>query len=161
MLPLDKILKHQYHAKNYQYYSELVQDLLQIEKHDELTMSNHHQHSIGTASLQEVNYNSKGKEKVDGQNNHPKNSSKSKKGKKSTRRTSLKTKVREKVRNISSATIVMVLIILQRSAIYSNTWLTYTRNPLKRLKKAKDYMKLTSMLHLIRLQLRASTLMTL
>jgi hypothetical protein len=82
MLPLDKILKHQYHAKNYQYYSELVQDLLQIEKHDELTMSNHHQHPIGTASLQEVNYNSKGKEKVDGQNNHPKNSSKSKKGKK-------------------------------------------------------------------------------
>jgi hypothetical protein len=42
MLPSDRILKHQYHAKNYQHYSELVQDLLQAEKHDELTMINHH-----------------------------------------------------------------------------------------------------------------------
>jgi hypothetical protein len=41
MLPSDRILKHQYHAKNYQHYSELVQDLLQAEKHDELTMINH------------------------------------------------------------------------------------------------------------------------
>jgi hypothetical protein len=28
LLPSDRILKHQYHARNYQYYSELVQDLL-------------------------------------------------------------------------------------------------------------------------------------
>jgi hypothetical protein len=33
MLSLDRVLKHQYHARNYQYYSELIQDLLQVEKH--------------------------------------------------------------------------------------------------------------------------------
>jgi hypothetical protein len=58
-----------------------VQDLLLAEKHDELTMINHHQCPIGTTPLPEVNYSSKGKEKVDGQNNHPKNSGKSKKDK--------------------------------------------------------------------------------
>jgi hypothetical protein len=44
-------------------------------------MRNHHQCPIGKVSLPEVNYSSNGKEKVDGQNNHPKNSGKSKKGK--------------------------------------------------------------------------------
>jgi hypothetical protein len=78
-----------------------------------------------------------------------------------TRRTNPKIKVRGKERNLSSATAVMVLIILQRSVIYPNTWLTYTRNPSKRLEKLKDRMKLTSMLHLMRLQQRASTLMKL
>jgi hypothetical protein len=48
MLPSDRILKHQYCARNYQYYLELVQVLLQIEKHDKLIMRNHHQRSIGT-----------------------------------------------------------------------------------------------------------------
>jgi hypothetical protein len=42
-----------------------VQDLLHAEKHDELTVRNHHQCPIGTAPLHEVNYSSKGKEKVD------------------------------------------------------------------------------------------------
>jgi hypothetical protein len=78
-----------------------------------------------------------------------------------TRRTNPKIKVRGKERNLSSATAVMVLIILQRSVIYPNTRLTYTRNPSKRLEKLKDRMKLTSMLHLMRLQQRASTLMKL
>jgi hypothetical protein len=81
MFPSYMILKHQYPARNYQHYSKLVQDLLQVEKHDELTMRNHHQCPIGTTPLPEVNYSSKGKEKVDGQNNHPKNIGKSKKGK--------------------------------------------------------------------------------
>jgi hypothetical protein len=36
MLSLDWILKHQYRARNYQRYLELVQDLPQVEKHDEL-----------------------------------------------------------------------------------------------------------------------------
>jgi hypothetical protein len=31
MLPLDRILKHQYHARNFQHNSELVHDLLQAE----------------------------------------------------------------------------------------------------------------------------------
>jgi hypothetical protein len=80
MLPSHRILKHQYRARNYQYYSELVQDLLQPEKCDELTIRNHHQRPVGTAPLPKVNYCSKGKEKVGG-NKHPQNSSKSKKGK--------------------------------------------------------------------------------
>jgi hypothetical protein len=80
MLPSDRVLKHQFRARNYQHYLELVQDLLQAEKHDELTMKNHHQHHVGMGPLQEVNYSSKGKEKVDG-NNHPKNVGKFKKGK--------------------------------------------------------------------------------
>jgi hypothetical protein len=81
MLPSYMILKHQYYARNYQRYLELVQDLLQAENNDELTMRNHHQRPVGTTPLSEVNYSSKGKEKVDGPNNHPKISSKSKKGK--------------------------------------------------------------------------------
>jgi hypothetical protein len=48
-------------------------------KHNELTMRNHYQRPIGTAPLSEVNYSLKGKEKVDSQNNHPKNFGKSKK----------------------------------------------------------------------------------
>jgi hypothetical protein len=66
MLPSDRVLKYQYQARNYQRYSELIQDIFQAEKHDELTMRNHHQHSVGTATLPEVNYSSKGKEKTDG-----------------------------------------------------------------------------------------------
>jgi hypothetical protein len=80
MLPSDRVLKHQYHIRNYQYYSEFVQDLLHAEKHDELTMRNHHQHPVGTTRVSEVNYSSKGKEKVD-ENKPPKNIGKSKKDK--------------------------------------------------------------------------------
>jgi hypothetical protein len=42
MLPSDRVLKHQYRTSNYQCYSELIHDLFQTEKHDELTMRNHH-----------------------------------------------------------------------------------------------------------------------
>jgi hypothetical protein len=65
MLSSDRILKHQYRARNYQCYSELIQDLLQAEKHDELTMRNHHQRPVSKAPLPKVNYSSKGKEKMD------------------------------------------------------------------------------------------------
>jgi hypothetical protein len=81
MLPSDRVLKHQYRVRNYQHYSELIQDLLQSEKHDELTMRNHHQHPIGTAPLSDVNYSSKGKKKTDGAK-PSKNVGKFKKGKK-------------------------------------------------------------------------------
>jgi hypothetical protein len=43
-------------------------------------MRNHHQRPVGTAPLPEVNYSSKGKEKLDG-NKPPKNIDKFKKGK--------------------------------------------------------------------------------
>jgi hypothetical protein len=100
MLPSDRVLKHQYRAQNYQRYSELIHDLLQAEKHDELTLRNYQQHTVGTAPLPEVNYSSKGKENIYGakpsknvgkfkkwkKNKHKKNKSKeqnSGKGKKS------------------------------------------------------------------------------
>jgi hypothetical protein len=81
MLPSDMILQHQYRAKNYQTYSDLVHDLLQAEKHNELTLRNHHQHSVGSASLPEVHHNVKGNEKGDRSNNNHKKFGKFKKGK--------------------------------------------------------------------------------
>jgi hypothetical protein len=63
MLPSDRILQHQYHVKNYQNYSYLVHDLFQAKKHDELTLRNHHERSVGSAPLPEVHYNVKGNEK--------------------------------------------------------------------------------------------------
>jgi hypothetical protein len=55
----------------------------------------------------------------------------------STRRTNPKTKVQGNERNSSSATAVVVLIILQRSGKSPNTWLTCTRNPSKKQEKLK------------------------
>jgi hypothetical protein len=81
MLPLDRILQHQYRVKNYQTYSDLVHDLLQAEKHDELTVRNHHQRSVGSAPLPEVHYNVKSNEKGDGSKNQHKKFGKFKKGK--------------------------------------------------------------------------------
>jgi hypothetical protein len=79
MLHSDRILQHQYRAKNYQTYSDLVHDLLQVEKHDELTLRNHHQRFVGSASLPEVHYNIKGNEKSDGSKNQQKKFGKFKK----------------------------------------------------------------------------------
>jgi hypothetical protein len=81
MHPSDRVLKHQYCAQNYQRYLELIHDLLQAEKHDELTMRNYHQCPVDTTPLPEVNYSSQGKEKMDGAK-PSKNVGKFKKGKK-------------------------------------------------------------------------------
>jgi hypothetical protein len=80
MLLLNRILQYQYRAKNDQTYSDLIHDL-QAEKHDELTLRNHHQCSIGSAPLLEVDHNVKGNERGDGSNNHHKKFDKFKKGK--------------------------------------------------------------------------------
>jgi hypothetical protein len=81
MLPSDRILQHQYRAKNCQTYSDIVHDLLQVEKHDELTLRTHHQHSVGSAPVVEVHHNVKDNEKGDGSNNHHKKFGKFKKDK--------------------------------------------------------------------------------
>jgi hypothetical protein len=81
MLPSDRILQHQYRAQNYQNYSDHIHDLLQAKKYDELTLRNHHQHSVDSAPLPEVHHNVKGNEKIDGSNNHQKKFDKFKKGK--------------------------------------------------------------------------------
>jgi hypothetical protein len=59
MLPSDWVLQHQYRAWNYQHYADLIRDLLQAEKHDELTIKNHHQHRVGAAPLPEIHHNDK------------------------------------------------------------------------------------------------------
>jgi hypothetical protein len=81
ILPSDRILQYQYRDKNYQTYSNLVHDLLQAEKHDELTLRNHHQHSVGSAPLPEFHHNEKDNKKGDGSNNHHKKFGKFKTGK--------------------------------------------------------------------------------
>jgi hypothetical protein len=63
MFPSDRFLQHQYRARNYQHYSEFISDLLQAEKHDELTIKNHYQRSVGTASLPKLHHNAQGQNK--------------------------------------------------------------------------------------------------
>jgi hypothetical protein len=74
MLPSTKFLQHEYRAHNYQYYVDLIRDLLHAEKHDELTIKNHYQPHIGAAALLEIHYNE--------QNQHKSNFSKDKNPKK-------------------------------------------------------------------------------
>ncbi|XP_015697644.1 uncharacterized protein LOC107305232 [Oryza brachyantha] len=73
MLPSDRILQQQYRKKGYDTYPELIHDLLQAEKHDELTMKIHCQRPVGSAPLPEVHHNNaQGKKKFNGPKNHKK-----------------------------------------------------------------------------------------
>jgi hypothetical protein len=75
MLHSDQVLQHQYRAQNYQHYADLIRDLLQAKKHDELTIKNHHQHHFGAAPLPEIHHNEK---KVSAsKNSHPKKNGRS------------------------------------------------------------------------------------
>jgi hypothetical protein len=110
--------------------TNIAQNLCKIsfrhKKHDELTMRNHHQCHVGTTPLPEVNYNSEGKEKVGGQKIIQRILVNPRKAKEtSTRKTNPKTKIQGKVRNLSNATDVVVLIILQRNVTYPCNTLRY------------------------------------
>jgi hypothetical protein len=59
MLSSNQVLQHQYQAWNYQHYADLIRDLLQTEKHDELTIKNHHQRRVGVAPLPDIYHNEK------------------------------------------------------------------------------------------------------
>jgi hypothetical protein len=59
MFPSDRVLQHKYRARNYQRYVDLICDLLQAKKHDELTIKNHHQHCVRVAPLPEIHHNEK------------------------------------------------------------------------------------------------------
>jgi hypothetical protein len=72
MLPSDRVLQHQYRVWDYQNYADLICDLLQAEKHDELTIKNHHQHHVGAAPLPEIHHNEK-KPNFSKENNPKKN----------------------------------------------------------------------------------------
>jgi hypothetical protein len=132
MLPLDRILQHQYRAKNYQTYSDLIHDLLQAEKHDELILRNHHQRSVGSTPLLEVHHNVKGNEKGDRSNNHHKKFGKFKKGKHKGKGMKNKAKGQGKGKvkaRHSHAINVVVQTTLLENATPLNIWLNYTKNP--------------------------------
>jgi hypothetical protein len=59
MLSYDEVLQHQYGARNYQHYADLIHDLLQAEKHNELTIKNHHQRRVGATPLPEIHHDEK------------------------------------------------------------------------------------------------------
>jgi hypothetical protein len=69
--------------------------------------------------------------------NHQRLWANSRKAKKSTRRINPKTKVRRKERNLSNATVVVVLIILQRSTIYLQYLVGLYQKSLKEAEKDK------------------------
>ena len=73
MLPSDRILQQQYRKNGYTTYPALIHDLIQTEKHDELTLKIHRQRPIGTAPLTKVHHNTKCNEKSHGSKNHSKN----------------------------------------------------------------------------------------
>jgi hypothetical protein len=66
MLPSDRVLQHQYRVQNYQYYADIIRDLLQAK--------NHHQRNVRDVVLPEIHHNE--------QNSHKSNFSKDKNPKK-------------------------------------------------------------------------------
>jgi hypothetical protein len=72
MLPSNRVLQQQYRAQNYQRYADLIHDLVQAEKHDELTIKNHHQHHVGAAPLRKI-HNSEKKASTSKDSNPKKN----------------------------------------------------------------------------------------
>ena len=58
MLPADRLLQQLFRQHNFQVYSELIQTLIQAEKHDEILLKNHHKIPITVAPppMPEVNY---------------------------------------------------------------------------------------------------------
>jgi hypothetical protein len=98
ILSSDKILQHQYRAKNYQTYPDLIHDPLQAKKHAELTLRNHHKCSIDGAPLSEVHHNMKGNEKGNGPKNPQKKFGKFKKVKCNDKNMKNRAKSKEKAR---------------------------------------------------------------
>jgi len=58
MLPADRLLQQLFRQHNFQVYSELIQTLIQAEKHDEILLKKHHKIPITVAPppMPEVNY---------------------------------------------------------------------------------------------------------
>ena len=58
MLPADRLLQQLFRQHNFQVCSELIQTLIQAEKHDEILLKNHHKIPITVAPppMPEVNY---------------------------------------------------------------------------------------------------------
>ncbi|XP_066384615.1 uncharacterized protein [Miscanthus floridulus] len=82
MLPFKRILQQQYRERRFQVYSELIQTLLEAEKHSELMVWNNQQRPVGSAPLPEVHAYTQNKPKFDGglsKTHHQENSKKGQK----------------------------------------------------------------------------------
>ena len=102
MLPSKRILQQQYRERHFQVYSELIQTLLEAEKHSELMVWNNQRRPVGSAPLPEVHAYTQNKPKFDGglSKTHPQGNSK--KGKKQRRRNKKsQTRVSNNGKNIS------------------------------------------------------------
>jgi hypothetical protein len=72
-LPTNRLLQQQYCRHNYAKYSDLIYDLLQAEKHDEILTKNHQIRPMGTSPLPEVHHNSQNTQKKFGSKKFKKN----------------------------------------------------------------------------------------
>ena len=72
-LPTNRLLQQQYRRHKYTKYSDLIYDLLQAEKHDELLTKNHQLRPVGASPLPEVHYNSQNTQKKFGGKKFKKN----------------------------------------------------------------------------------------
>jgi hypothetical protein len=130
ILPSDRILQHQYCAKNYQNYSDLIHDLLQAKKHDELTLRNHHQRSVGSTPLPEVHYNVKGNEKVMNPTTIKRSLVNSRKANVTAKTGRIETNVKKKGKaKLLHAINVVVQTTFLRNIEPLNTWLNCTKDP--------------------------------
>jgi hypothetical protein len=71
MMPADRILHQQYHERNFQVYSELINTLLQAERHNEILLWNSNKRPLGAAPLPEVHTTTQNTNKQDGTNRKP------------------------------------------------------------------------------------------
>jgi hypothetical protein len=62
-LPANRMLQLQYRHHKYTKYFDLIYDLLQAEKHDELLTKNHQMRPVGVAPLSEVHFNAQNNNK--------------------------------------------------------------------------------------------------
>jgi len=71
MMPADRILHQQYRERNFQVYSELINTLLQAERHNEILLWNSNKRPLGAAPLPEVHTTTQNTNKQDGANRKP------------------------------------------------------------------------------------------
>jgi hypothetical protein len=62
-LPANRILQQQYRRHKYTKYSDLIYDLLQAKKHDELLTKKHQMRPVGVVPLPEVHFNAQNNNK--------------------------------------------------------------------------------------------------
>jgi len=65
-LPENRLLQQQYRRHNYAKYSDLIHDLSQAEKHDELLTKNHQMRPVGAKALPEIFYTQNNQKKFGG-----------------------------------------------------------------------------------------------